>query len=108
MYDLKINLNKVVLPKGWMSYLHDDELAFYLPEFRNNKVHIEKQLVFKGTSEIYAYMHDFLVPIENFENIKIKLKYPLCLKDISQSIEAINSSKICLGGPSLNDFPGKN
>lgn len=65
-----------------------------LPEFRDGKVQIEKQIVFKSTLEIYVYIHDIPVPIEHFENVITKFDFPFCLKDVSQIIEIISYRKI--------------
>lgn len=102
--DLSIHLKRIVLPKGWATYLNDNEIAFYKPNFMLNKMDIEKQLVFKSTLEIRMFIYQHCV---NVEKINSKLEYPLHSNYISQAIQILNYKNVCQGGPSVLNFPGK-
>jgi len=103
--DLKVHFRSAVLPEGWTSHFSNDEIVFYKPKFNDDKIKIEKQIVFKSTLEICVYVYQFTIQTEK---ISSTLKYPMSLTSLSQLIKVLDLKKICGGGPSSIDFPGKN
>ncbi|XP_060871130.1 uncharacterized protein LOC132945412 [Metopolophium dirhodum] len=101
--DLTANFKKAVLPEGWTSHFSNDEIVFYKPKFSDDKMKIEKQLVFKSTLEICVYVYQFTIQTEK---ISSTLKYPISLTSLSQLIKVLDLKKICGGGPRSIDFPG--
>lgn len=66
---------------------------------------IEKQIIFKNTSEICVYLYQLLIQCEK---LSTKLKFPISVRDISVVIAIFNFKNVCKAGPSSVDFPGNN
>lgn len=102
--DLIVHFKKATLPEGWTSHFSNDEIVFYKPKFNDDRMKIEKQIVFKCTLEICVYVYQFTIQIEK---ISSALKFPISLTNLSQVIKVLDLKKICGGGPKSIDFPGK-
>lgn len=84
-------------------YIGLNEIVFYKPNIKNDKLQIEKQIIFKNTLEISFYMSQHKIDLKN---LGVKLKYPLHIKTINFAIQLFENKNVCLGGPCPINFPG--
>lgn len=66
---------------------------------------IERQIVFNKNLDIDLYVNQKRIGPELLE--LNKLEYSLNLNIITETIECFDSKKVCQGGPSVHNFPGK-
>lgn len=91
------------MPEGWVIYSSVNDISFYKPNFKNDKLQIEKQLIFKKNLEISFYVYQYTV---DTDHLGIKLQYPLDPKQITAAIKMFEIKTICIGGPNPVNFPG--
>jgi len=72
--------------------------------FEQNKIIIEKQIVFNKNLDILFYINDKLLNSDQHGNTIFFSK--MTKYDIEEVILNFDQKKICRGGPSSTDFPG--
>lgn len=106
--DLKQIPNSIKLPNGW--YFHYDEVALSYFCIKNEKTDIikatvEKQVIINfEESQITSYIKDKLIT-EDVLGIN-KIAFSHNISQIQHLVDVMNSTYVCIGGPSVTNYPG--
>lgn len=105
-HDLINVFESIKTPITWTSYKEENFISFCClkPMFEQNKIIIEKQIVFNKNLDILFYINDKLLNSDQHGNTIFFSK--MTKYDIEEVILNFDQKKICRGGPSSTDFPG--